>query len=169
MLTIPKIERRAGKLQKSYKKRPGRRSGRRPDKSLFIFFAAYSLFKEKYPERRIIFNHDPEEWNLQRWLEEKYEQYYNDNENCFAWERLYKWKAGKPFREMQWGITWDDVKTIYEISCNGASKGEMSSRNIQRKHGISKKELEDWTGFILSQHACNKKISNKFIFDRSDK
>lgn len=166
-LTIAAIEKRTTKLQQLYKKRQKKREGCRPNKGTFIFFAAYSLFKEKYPERKRIFDDKlPEEWNLRHWLEKNFEQYYKNNEKAFAYEKLYKWMTGKPFKEMQWEGAWDDLKITYEISHKNAGKKEMSQRKIQRKHSISKQDLENLTGFILSVHSGNKKISNKFIFDR---
>ncbi|MBA7614659.1 hypothetical protein ES703_21928 [subsurface metagenome] len=157
--TIHAIEERAAKFKKLYMKRLKKHEGRKPNKELFVTYAACSLFEEKNPGRKIGFT------NLIDWLQRK----YNPANYDFDMAKLYKWKTGRPFKEMQWGITWDDLKTIYEISCNGATRGEMSPRKIQRKHGISKKELEDFTGLILSQHSGNKKTSNKFIFNRPDK
>lgn len=168
MLTVPKIKRKAGKLGRLYKERQGRQPGHRADKALFIFYVTYSEFKEKYPERKIIFSRDPKKWNLQCWLEEKFEQYYNDNENSFAWERLYKWMQGGPFKEMRYQKEWDDIKIIQKICNKIKKKGTIDQRDdIIRACGISRKELEDFTGFILSQNVCIKKTSNKFIFDRS--
>jgi len=164
-LTRQTVEKKVKKLQRAYMKRSKKHEGRLPEKKIFILFAAYSLFKEKHPERKIFFSYRLlKQWRLLEWLDKNFSEY-----KPFDCANLYKWMTGKPFKEMQYQENWDDLKTVYEISCNGASKGEMSQRDIQRKHGISKKDLEDFTGFILSFHAGNKKTSNKFIFDRPDK
>lgn len=156
--TIHSIKEKAAKLKKSYMKRLKTHEGRRPKEEIFIHHAAQLLFKEKNPERKTGFS------ELAIWLSMKYSQ---ETKYDFDVIKLYKWRAGKPFKEMGWQGVWDDIRISYEISHENASKKEMSQRQIQIKHGISKKDLEDFTGFILSQHAGNKKISNKFIFDRS--
>ena len=141
-------------------KRLKKHEGRRPGKEVFLHYAARSLVKEKNPERKTNFS------CLAIWLSMKYRK---ETESDFNVIKLYKWITGKPFKEMQYQQNWDDLKTVYEISCYGATKGEMSQRDIQIKHGISKHDLEDLTGFVLCQHTGNKKVSKNFIFDRPDK
>lgn len=104
------------------------------------------------------------------WLIDKFSELDEQAKGaCFGLENIYRWKAGKPFKEMQWEGAWEDLRIAQKISDGGANKGQMSPRKIMRAHTISKIELEDLTGLILSHNIGNKKISNKFIFDRSDK
>lgn len=156
--TIPAIEKKATKLKQLYMKRAKKHEGRRPKEELFVLYAAYLLFKEKNPERKTGFS------ELALWLHLEYSQKTKYDFDMF---KLYKWMGRKPFKEMRWEGAWDSLKIAYEISCNGASKGKMSQRDIMVKHYISKKDLKNLTGFILSVHAGNKKISKNFIFDRS--
>lgn len=162
-LTIDKIERRAAKLRTLYKKRLKGQPGRRPDKAFFILSAAYSINEELPPEKRM------SQKKLSDWLEEKFPQYDPDGKcSWFQLKNLYRMKKSGPFKNMEYQKVWDDLKTVYEISCNGASRENrrMSQRDIMRAYSISKQELENMTGFILSVNAGNKKTSNKFIFDR---
>lgn len=162
-MTILKIEREVTKLRTLYKKRRKSQPGRRPDKAFFILWAADSINEEQSPEKRM------SQKELSDWLCEKFPQCDPDGKlACFQLKNLHRLKESKPFKEMEYQKNWDNLKTIYEISCNGANadEREISPRDIQRKHGILKQDLEDFTGFILSVHAGNKKISNKFIFDR---
>lgn len=159
--TIHAIEERAAKFKKLYMKRLKKHEGRKPNKELFVTYAACSLFEEKNPGRKIGFT------NLIDWLQRK----YNPANYDFDMAKLYKWKTGRPFKEMQWETVWHDLKTACEISRGGADadEKEMSQRDIMIKHSLSKQELKDLTGFILSIHSGNKKTSKKFIFDRADK
>jgi len=163
-LTKHAVEKKAIKLQRLYMKRMKKLPGRQPDKATFIFFAAYSLFKEKNPKKRN-FSTD-----LFQWLIEYFFEYYENNENSFYWKKLYKWMAGRPFKEMLWEGTWDDFRVAQKISNKIKNKGRIDQRNdIMRPYEITKKELEDLTPLILSQNLDNKKESNEFIFNQSDK
>jgi len=123
--------------------------------------AAYSLFKEKYPKRKKFSK------QFYDWLDENFSQYDPHGKGAyFNLKNLHKWKGGRPFKEMQWEGAWDNLKIAQKISNGGVNKEEMIPREIMRMHSILEKELKDLTGFILSQHSGNKKILNKFIFDR---
>lgn len=169
-LTPRAIEKKATKLQRLYMKRLKKHEGRRPEKELFILAAAYLLFKQKYPDRKIIFGSKlKSEWNLFDWLNNNFSQYCNEDGTSFDWKKLYKWKARRPFKEMQWEGAWEDLRVAQKISLKGVNKKEMSKREIMRMHSISKEELKDLTGFILSHNIGNEKTSDKFVFNRRDK
>jgi len=164
-LTARAVEKKAEKLQRLYMKRMKKHEGRRPEKEIFIFTAAYLLFKEKYPDRKTIFSRNlPPEWNLLDWLDKNFSQYC-----IYDWKKLYKWMGGRPFKEMQWEKAWDDLRAAQKISDRGADKGEMNQRDIMRAYTISKQEFEVLIPWVLSHHAGNKKASDKFIFNRPDK
>lgn len=155
--TLHAIEEKAAKLRRSYKKRRKTHKGSRPKKGLFILVAACLLFKQKYPERKTGFS------ELALWIQREYGQ---KTKYDFDMKKLYKWMKGMGYKEMLWEEAWQDIRIVQDISRKGAGEKEMSRRDIQIMHSISKQDLKDLTGFILSIHSGNKKISNKFIFDR---
>ncbi len=104
---------------------------------------------------------------MSNWLDENLSQYDTEGKGaCFHLKNLYRWQKSRPFKEMQWAITWEAFSIAQKISDKGANKGQMSVRDITRMCSISKQELEDLTGLILTQNVSNKKTLNKFIFDR---
>lgn len=160
LLTTRAVEKKAAKLQQLYMKRLKKHEGRRPKKELFILTAAYLLFKEKYPERKTGFT------QLVDWLQGEYKNSTYD----FDIKKLYKWKGRKPFKEMFWEESWDDLRTAQKISDKIKHKGRIKQRDdVMRPHSISRKELDNLIPLILSQNRNNKKTSDKFIFNRPDK
>lgn len=157
--TIHAVEEKTAKLKRLYMKRLKKHEGRRPKKELFVIAAASMLFEEKNPGKKTGFT------KLVDWLQKE----YGPTKYDFDMTKLYKWKRGRPFKEMQWEGAWEDLRVAQKISDRGANEGEMSPRDIMRMHSISKEELKDLTGFILSHNIGNKKTSDKFVFNRPDK
>jgi len=168
-LTKTAVLKKAEKFKQLYMRRSKKRPGRRPNKEFFIFFAAYSLFKEKYPERKEIHG------SLSSWLYENFSQYDRDDNRddkgiSLDFKKLYEWMGRRPFKEMQWERNWEDLRIAQKISYKIKDKGMIKQReDVMRPYNISKKELEDLTGFVLSQNSYNKKESNRFVFNRPGK